>query len=86
MSDARPCLFCGKMLEPVDGDWEYLQPHGGGEVVFVFAYGSTKHDKFIGKTHYHALLCDDCGEKFAVRMEMQGFGLNGERLDESHAR
>jgi hypothetical protein len=69
--EQRPCLFCGRMLDTTesDGGWKYLQPHYGGEVQFLFSYGSTKFDDCPGVTVFRALVCDDCGEKYVPQME-----------------
>lgn len=68
----RPCLFCGAMLEPATADgWEHFQPYRGGEVQFIFSYGSTKFDNHMGTTVFRALVCDDCGEKYVPQMTPQ---------------
>lgn len=71
-SEARPCTFCGVMLESAlpDGDWSTYQPYGGGEVQFRFAFGSTKFDNNIGSTVFRGLICDECGQKFVHNMEI----------------
>lgn len=67
--EPRPCLFCGKMLESANEDWKYYQPYSGGEVQFIFAFGSTKFDDCCGGAIYRALVCDDCGQKYVPHMD-----------------
>lgn len=70
----RPCLFCSKRMEPVTGKWDTNQPHGGGEVRFVFSYGSRKFDDHMHSTQFTAVICDECGEKYVGKMQREGHG------------
>jgi hypothetical protein len=79
--DTRPCVFCGKDLESAVDNWETMQPHGGGEVRFVFAYGSTKFDNAINRTEFSGVVCDGCGAQWVHRMQERRYGWNGELLD-----
>jgi hypothetical protein len=54
------------------------QPYGGGEVQFIFTYGSCKYDLSPGMTTFRGVLCDGCGEKFVDKMEMTCTGFDGE--------
>jgi len=75
------CVLCDKDLEPVNPDKpEALQPYEGGEIRFVFAYGSTKFDHFPGSTHFKGLICDDCGEPLVKKMKRTGYDMDGELL------
>lgn len=67
----RPCLFCGKQLECAVDDWKSKQPYAGGEVQFIFSFGSTKFDNGMANTVYSALVCDDCAEKFVPQMTQE---------------
>ena len=51
------------------------QPYAGGEVQFIFSYGSTKFDDNMGSTVFTALVCDDCAAKYVDNMT---------RLTENH--
>jgi hypothetical protein len=62
------CIFCEETLEPAFKDAKY-QPYEGGEVRFIFSFGSTKFDKCIGQTIYRAVICDHCASKFVNRMD-----------------
>lgn len=62
----RPCVICGKELESVVDDWEQYQPHEGGEIQLIFAFGSCRD----GDT-YRGVICDDCGKKLALNMDLQ---------------
>lgn len=61
------CLFCKKQLELVAP----FQPYGGGEVQFLFAYGSCKYDLDPGITVFRACVCDECAEGFVSGMEQK---------------
>lgn len=63
MANAKSCAFCGKELESVSDNWETLQPHGGGEVYFIFSYGSRMFDLEPGSTEFRGVVCDDCAAK-----------------------
>jgi len=72
-----PCLLCDKVLEEVSPGsiQKTRQPYAGGEVQFLFSYGSTKLDDNMGLTQFTALVCDDCAEKHVNKMT---------RLSEDH--
>lgn len=71
--NSKPCLFCNKQLKPIYlGDLENLQPNEGGEVNFLFAYGSH-FDEFVGLTKYRALICDNCAEGYVNKMQKIGY-------------
>jgi len=63
------CVFCDKELKLVSE--EFLQPYGGGEVQFIFCYGSCKFDLSSGTTVYRGFVCDDCAEKYVKKMKLQ---------------
>lgn len=68
--ETKPCIMCGKQLKcalPND-DWSTNQPYGGGEVKFIFAYGSCKFDNNIYSTEFVGVICDDCAEKCVDNM------------------
>jgi len=76
------CVLCDKEMEPVNPDSpENLQPYEGGEIRFVFAFGSTKFDKFPGSTHFEGLVCDDCAEPLVKKMKRTGYSMKGELLE-----
>ena len=60
------CLFCDRELELVENN--PFQPYEGGEVNFIFAYGS-RFDLHFDTTEYSGIICDDCAEKFLEKME-----------------
>lgn len=62
------CIFCEERLEPSCKDAEF-QPYEGGEVRFIFSFGSTKFDKCLGNTVYRGIICDNCALKFVDRMK-----------------
>lgn len=68
-TDTKPCLLCGKHLETVNKSWDHMQPMDGGEVQFIFTYGSKKFDKNVGATVYRAVICDECAEKHVPNMD-----------------
>ena len=68
MSDTKPCIICKKPLESVWDDWDHCQPADGGEVQFIFSYGSRKFDTNIDATVFQGVICDDCAEKLVVGM------------------
>ena len=65
----RPCVFCGKMLKPVNNTWSTMQPLCGGEVQFIFAYGSMEFDDALGSTKFRGIICDQCGLKLVPHMD-----------------
>jgi hypothetical protein len=75
--ETRPCLFCKKKLEPAlppfesenTDVWKTRQPWGGGEIRFVFCYGSTEYDLNMNRTEFGAYICDECASKFVPEME-----------------
>ena len=72
-----PCVLCDKILEEIcEGSIERTrQPYAGGEIQFLFSYGSTKFDDNINSTVFAGLICDDCAEKYVEKMT---------RLTENH--
>lgn len=70
------CIICKKELELVENN-EY-QPYGGGEVNFIFSFGSAKFDKSPGTTKYFGYICDECAESFVNQMEERMTDFNGE--------
>lgn len=77
------CLFCRKSLENALPDelTKYpFQPYAGGDVLFVFSYGSTKFDKCTGMTTFKAYVCDDCAEKHVTNLTETRTGMDGEQL------
>ena len=67
--DGKPCFVCGKVLRPEFGNWEHYQPSGGGEVQFIFAYGSAEFDLDMGNTVFRGVICDECGKRLFHRMD-----------------
>lgn len=66
------CVFCDRaMEEALPGSLDNYQPYYGGEVKFIFAYGSTKFDENMDNTVFRGLVCDDCGERFTEKMDKQ---------------
>lgn len=68
--NTRPCVFCYKQMEPIlsDKGWDSNQPWGGGEVHFIFSFGSVEFDRGMVCTKYSALICDDCASQYTDRM------------------
>lgn len=66
---AKPCITCNAKLESAVGGWKTMQPYGGGEVQFIFSYGSTKFDDDIGATVFRGVICDDCASKIVNKMK-----------------
>lgn len=64
--NTKPCLMCGKQLEPVfkDDEWKNYQPYNGGEVKFIFSYGSD-FDNYV----FRSVICDKCAEKHFHKMD-----------------
>ena len=62
--------MCGKRLKHALDNYDTnIQPPAGGEVKFIFSYGSTKFDNNFGITVFRGTICDDCAEKFIPNME-----------------
>lgn len=78
---AAPCVFCGRRLEPIGDTWEYMQPNNGGEVQFIFSYGSSKFDNYIGQTKFQGVICDDCASDCVKHMRQIGFDGNGDEIE-----
>jgi len=68
----KPCIFCDKQLEPALEDWTYMQPSGGGEVQFIFGYGSRKFDLTVEPTVFKGVICDQCASRYIERMTRVG--------------
>ena len=70
-TNAKPCCICEKALEPasLDGDWATMQPYGGGEIILHFSFGSRKFDRNFGGTRLNGVICDECTERIAERLE-----------------
>jgi len=60
MIKTKPCVLCGDELESMFDTWENLQPYGGGEVRFIFSYGSKEFDLDINPTEFQGVICDAC--------------------------
>ena len=69
--DYPKCVFCETELKPAmseafasvkESECDPFQPWGGGEVQFIFAFGSTKFDDYMGGTVFRGVVCDDCAE------------------------
>lgn len=67
--ESKPCLFCGKPMGCAVNDWESLQPNGGGEVRFIFSFGSAEFDENVHSTVFKALVCDECGKRYVPQMQ-----------------
>lgn len=68
--ETKPCILCDRQLEPATPyGWKYKQPYYGGEVRFIFSYGSTKFDKYPHSTIFTGYICDDCAEKCINKMQ-----------------
>lgn len=65
---SKPCVFCGRKLRSIFDDWRTYQPDGGGEVQFIFSYGS-RWDTAVETTVFRGVVCDECAEKCMPRME-----------------
>lgn len=59
------CVLCDKELELV----ARMQPYGGGEMRFIFAFGSEKFDWSPGATSFVGTVCDDCAEPITKKMQ-----------------
>lgn len=68
MIETKLCILCGRELECVFDTWEDFQPYGGGEVRFIFAYGSDDFDLAIGNTVFQGVVCDACAATCINRM------------------
>jgi len=66
------CVFCKKAMDPALDDWSTFQPYAGGEVQFIFSYGSTKFDLSYESTIFRGLVCDECAEKYVASMDKLG--------------
>lgn len=62
------CIFCEEELQNISKEDNY-QPYEGGEVRFIFTFGSTKFDKCFGNTIYRGVICDHCALKFVNKMK-----------------
>lgn len=69
MTKTKPCIICDKPLECAFDDWATMQPHGGGEVRFVFSYGSKQFDLSMNRTEFIGVICDDCAKNYVDKME-----------------
>jgi hypothetical protein len=69
VAKTKPCILCGQQLEPALDDWKTFQPYGGGEVQFVFGYGSRRFDESAGSTVFRGIICDSCAAKYVDQME-----------------
>ena len=69
--DTKPCCVCGKQLENAmpTGNWDCMQPWGGGEVIMHFAFGSHKFDHHVSGTCFNGVICDECAEGMMDRLE-----------------
>lgn len=69
----KPCVLCGRRLKPVfpEYGWENLQPCGGGEVQFIFCYGSRQFDLQAEPTVFRGVICDGCAAKHVDQMECE---------------
>lgn len=66
----KPCIACGKLLEPATPfGWSSMQPEDGGEVKLIFSYGSCKFDLEPDCTTFKGVICDDCAESMMDRLE-----------------
>ena len=68
MNSTKPCIICNKKLRSVSNTWEHLQPSNGGEVRFIFSYGSEKFDLETGNTEFRGVICDECAAKCMERV------------------
>ena len=69
----KPCIVCERLLGQALGlGWATMQPSEGGEVQFIFSYGSKKFDNNSGTTTFRGVICDDCAEEFVDKMEESG--------------
>lgn len=73
-----PCVCCGLILEEVfDGSLANYQPYNGGQVSFVFSYGSCEYDECSGVTEFNGVICDKCASGFVQRMNKSMTNMNG---------
>jgi hypothetical protein len=75
------CLLCLEEMEPSFPGAIY-EPEGGGQVVFVFRFGSKKFDNAPGQTQFHGVVCDACAERLVERMECRKFTSGGKLVYE----
>ena len=54
-----------------------MQPNDGGEVQFIFSFGSSKYDLFMSGTKFRMVICDDCAEKIIVENKLEPIGSEG---------
>ena len=69
MSKTKKCIVCRKELKSVGPNWRNIQPYDGGEVRFIFCYGSRKFDLTPGVTEFRGVICDDCAIQCVEEME-----------------
>lgn len=67
--EPKPCIICDVQLYPTfyEDGWKHMQPNGGGEVKFIFAYGSMLDD--LPSAIYSGVICDECANKVIHKME-----------------
>jgi len=69
MSKTKKCIVCRKELKSVGPNWNDIQPCNGGEVRFIFSYGSCEFDLTPGVTEFRGVICDDCATQCVEDME-----------------
>jgi len=62
-----PCIQCDKQMELCCPE----QPHGGGEIILEFHFGSEKFDLHVFGTRFKAFICDDCAVPLTEKMEIE---------------
>jgi hypothetical protein len=67
----KPCVKCGKRLEPAVDHWKTYQPFQGCEIQIIGSFGSTRFDKNIHNTVFRGVICDDCATEFVGWMDEQ---------------
>jgi hypothetical protein len=65
----KPCVACGKLLEPVFEHWKTYQPDAGCEIKIIGSFGSRKLDNNVDATIFRGVICDDCAVKFTEKMD-----------------
>ena len=65
------CILCDKELELVRD----FQPFGGGEVRFIFSYGSREFDECSGTTNFFGIICDECAENYVGKMDKRTYDI-----------
>lgn len=78
-----PCLICERPLPAVDPNFEQYQPDGGGEMMLIFGYGSSKFDESPGSTVFTGIVCDSCAADFVPRMYKTRYDLQGQVIQET---